>query len=193
MFDAALANKAAAQALNTSVRQAQVAQSRAVAQVYNVRRAEFKRTLILRRAKPNNLEAISISVSRPAPITIHRPKQNDVGIVVSVKKGQPKVIPGAFLAEFGSGRHLGGARRVPGSSVHESMRKRSKHHGRTNRRGKRKGQLIKREALKQIYGATLAHLADNPEIVQAARDKVAEVFPGEFEERLQKLLLRKLR
>lgn len=192
LFDRKLVDRAIAQGLNASLEKVQTAQAAAVSRIYTVSRSAFKKTLIRRRAKPKNLQVASVSVSKVVPITIHKPIQDDRGIVVSVRRGKPKVIQGAFLALFGRGRsierqHLGGAKRVPGSSVHQSLRKRSIHHGRTIKRGKRKGQLIKREALKQIYGATLANLADNPEVLNASAKRMAEVFPDLFQQKLKKL------
>lgn len=110
------------------------------------------------------------------------PQKTENGTSVDIKK-QRKNIRSAFVAEVKSGRgdgstkafHLGVFRRIPGSSIVPSQ---GSYAGRRYERGPRKGQLLRRAKIVELFTTTPAAAIDiaNPDIGMFVDDKLYKLF-----------------
>jgi len=98
-----LQDKAIMRAVNKTAAAAKTATSREIrAQGYNIKAAAISKSLHIRRATRNNLEAVIEVAGKPIPLINYGARQVGKGVSVQVKNGR-KIIPGAFIVTMPNG------------------------------------------------------------------------------------------
>ena len=190
LFGTELAHRAMAQALNRASNRAKTVQANAVAEVYNVRKPAVKRTIIQKKASPQRLSGALISISRQLPLIEFKPTATSSGVRYSIRRRQPRFHAHAFINKLSKGRegsrrhHLGVGVRVPGSQAADPPK---------IQRGPRKGQPWKREKIKQLMGVSIAHLTDNPDVIDGVIADMQRTAPQFFDKALRAIINREIK
>ncbi len=195
LFDMKIVRQAMATTLNQAAVRAKKVQSDAVGEVYNVKAADVKKTILIKKASPQRLSGALISTSRQLPlISFVKTKaqldkaQSAQGVTATIKRGHPKFFKGAFINRLtplsARHQHIGVAKRKPGTQSKKAP---------PIQRGPRKGQPVKREAIRQLMGVSIAHLTDNPQVIDATIAKIQELAPNLFDRNLRAVIGRNIK
>ncbi len=131
VFPAALAA-----AINKTIRFTNVAASKEIRQVYNIKAADVKKTISVKKASKNRLRAEFASRGARIALAKFGAKQTKRGVTVKVKKtGGRKLIKGAFLSTMPSGhkgvfhrmkdwkkKEISGKKSITGGKVYHGLR-----------------------------------------------------------------------
>lgn len=159
-------NTALVRALNKMGQQVITASSREVRKAgYNLKAAEIKKSLKLKRATQGNYTATVTASGRPIPLILYGARQTAKGVTVSVLNGR-KVIPGAFIATMPTG-HTGVFVLQPGGK-----------HRKFKKAGKTSWHQL---PIRELYGPAIPDAMANANVRDAVDALVAAKFTGILE------------
>lgn len=98
--------KAVNRAINHTLNKSRTKAARGMAKIYKLKYGEARDGLRKRNAYGQNMTGRLDSVAPHKPIMQFTEAQYDAGVIVNIK-GQYKRLAGAFMAQVGSGRHVG--------------------------------------------------------------------------------------
>lgn len=168
LMDAAndMRNTALVRALNKMAEQVLVAGSREVRKAgYNLKAADIKRAMRVKRASQGNLTATVIASGRPLPIIQYGARQTAKGVTVNVLSGR-KLIPGAFIATMPTG-HTGVFVRKPGGK-----------HVKVKRAGKASWHQL---PIRELFGPAIPDALANAGVRDAVQELIRVKFPSILE------------
>lgn len=165
-FSNELQTKAIVRALNATAASAKVAASRDIrAAGYNITAKAVKRTIDVRLATRNDLQAIVTSSGKGIPRIAFGARQTATGVSYAIKGGR-KTTPGAFIATMKSG-HRGMYVRVAGMQT-----------------GKR-GKPILNRKIKELWGPSIPTALMNNVVRQRMEAAIRERFPRELQRQIR--------
>jgi hypothetical protein len=156
-------DKATASALNKVAAQARTEGKRAIAEGYTIKRSEIKPRL--KRARRNSLRAELSVYSKKLGLSLTKFKATKLkrGVKVAVKRGVPKLLPGAFKATMKSGHE--------GVFYREGDK-------RLMSKGRYAGKKYKRQPIVERFGPNVPVLFASRKVNKRMNDKIEDKLPA---------------
>lgn len=156
--------KATLRALKRVSRSAETFANREIRATYNLKRSQVDPYLSSRVVSTSKLQAALNIRGTRLPLMLFTPRQTSRGVYVTVKRGSPRHVKSAFIAQMASG--------------HRGVFKRTGERRRMMR-GRYKG--LMREPIKELRTISLAEMFSNREVAH----KIERFFRDKFPEVLQ--------
>lgn len=155
-------DKATASALNKVAAQARTEGKRAIAETYTIKRSEVKPRL--KRARRNSLRAELSVYSKKLGLSLTKFKATKLkrGVKVSVKRGAPKLLSGAFKATMKSGHQ--------GVFYREGQK-------RIMTKGRYAGKRYKRQPIVERFGPNVPTLFASQNVNKRMNRKIEDKLP----------------
>jgi hypothetical protein len=164
----------------------------AAAKAMNLDKDDIRDSIRIKKATYSTLAAAVIVDRHPVPLSKYPVKQTATGVMATPFTGvagdiRPGQRPYSFLATMDSG-HKGVFVRF-GSMVNPTK---GVYAGKIVTRGPKKGQIVQRQRIRQLYGPTIAGtLATQPEIKEQLDKFVTDDLPKQIESQVLRFLSKK--
>ena len=166
-------NQGIARALNRTIAMAQTQANKSVRSTYKVKAKDIRKTMVISKAKQNNLTSTIKVSARPLPIYAFGARQTKKGVSINIT-GKRKLIKSAFIATMKSG-HTGVYGR--GRYVGTEFQYRTK---RVNKRGPD-------TPIEEFYTASPFSMVTNAAVSRAVADKINQNFTNRLAHELSRM------